>query len=325
MVEASKQFRRGDGHLHLPSIPMETYLLNETLLAKAAEDRLRRTDKVRADTTWWRQTSPIPLTEGCWPRPSAGSRSRWRGCRPAGDGPLPSPDRELRANPRTVTTGYSGQSNQADIQWSCWSPSRIPKRVRRTGPFLVLLRVRRGIRAAPTCDLAGSSSVLAGGDTGSVGDDVYQLAGTLQDLALTSGAVSSGVDLCEPFLDKRLVTGLTQRRTDVVEQVVQDVARRPWAVRHRVEQVSVQALASGLPCSQSQHGGRDGRWWFPGFPLPGSRLDQPTAQGRKQDGVPCVQAHVGGSDLHGGAAAAGLRPQSSRSSFEVSVRRNPQP
>ena len=35
MVEASKQFRRGDGHLHLPSIPMETYLLNETLLAKA--------------------------------------------------------------------------------------------------------------------------------------------------------------------------------------------------------------------------------------------------------------------------------------------------
>ena len=45
--------------------------LNETLLVKAAEAKLLRTDKVRADTTVIPAAVAYPTVPVCWPRRSA--------------------------------------------------------------------------------------------------------------------------------------------------------------------------------------------------------------------------------------------------------------
>ena len=55
--------------------------LNEALVAKAAAEKLLRTDKVRADTTVVEAAVAYPTIRGCWPRRSAPWRARSRGSR----------------------------------------------------------------------------------------------------------------------------------------------------------------------------------------------------------------------------------------------------
>jgi IS5 family transposase len=50
--------------------------LNEALLAKAADQKVVKTNRVRADTTWWRRMSSIRPIRVCWPRVSPSWRGR---------------------------------------------------------------------------------------------------------------------------------------------------------------------------------------------------------------------------------------------------------
>jgi IS5 family transposase len=53
--------------------------LNEALLAKAADSKLLRTDKVRADTTVVEADVAYPTDSGLPAKASARSLARWRG------------------------------------------------------------------------------------------------------------------------------------------------------------------------------------------------------------------------------------------------------
>ena len=63
--------------------------LNEALWAKAAQAKLLRTARVRADTTVISANVAYRPTWGCWPRPSASWCARGGGCRPRAGPPAP--------------------------------------------------------------------------------------------------------------------------------------------------------------------------------------------------------------------------------------------
>jgi transposase, IS5 family len=63
--------------------------LNEALWAKAAQAKLLRTARVRADTTVISANVAYRPTWGCWPRPSASWCARRGGCRPRAGPPAP--------------------------------------------------------------------------------------------------------------------------------------------------------------------------------------------------------------------------------------------